>query len=114
NRRAIAGDGRSPSLEDAASVPQLPAVGRADGAGSAGVGDVASASGMVPEPGGRQISAETHDSATIGPSGRPPDIQAPDSLRPLSRMERTFGRAIPILPPVEGLIYRGRLVGYGR
>jgi len=29
-------------------------------------------------------------------------------------MERTFGRAILILPPVEGLIYRGRLVGYGR
>ncbi len=118
NGRAIAGDGSSHGLEDAASrlhrVQELPAVGRADGAESAGVGDVASVSGRVPERGGRQISAETRDTATTGPSGLPTDIQAPDSLLPLSGMERTFGRAIPILPPVEGLIYRGRLVGYGR
>jgi len=116
--RAIAGDGRSPRLEEAVSrlhrVQQLPAVGRADGAGSAGVGDVAPVSGRGPERGGRQISADTHDTATTGPSGRPTDIQAPDSLLPLSRMERTLGRAIPILRPLEGLSYRGRLVGYGR
>ena len=29
-------------------------------------------------------------------------------------MERTLGRAILIPSPVEGPIYRGRLVGYGR
>jgi hypothetical protein len=67
-----------------------------------------------PRRGGRQIGAETHDTATIGPSRRPTDIQAPDSLLSLSGMERTLGRAILILPPIEGLIYRGRLVGYGR
>ena len=112
--RAIAGDGRSPRLENAASVPPLPAIGRTDGARSAGVGHVASVNGRVPRRGGRQIGVETHDTATIGPSGRPTDIQAPDSLLSLSGMERTLGRAILILPPVEGLIYRGRLVGYGR
>src|SRR5207302_219436 len=113
NGRALAGDGRSPWLEDGASVPELPAVGRADGGGSAGVGDVAPVSGRGPERGGRQITAE-HDTPTVGPSRRPTDIHAPDSLLPLSRMERTLGRAIPILSPVEGPIYRGRLVGYGR
>ena len=112
--RAIAGDGSSPRLEDAASVPELPAVGRAEGAGSAGVGDVVPVNRRVPRRGGRQIGAETHDTATLGPSGRPTDSQAPDSLLSLSGMERTLGRAITILPPVEGLIYRGRLVGYGR
>ncbi|PYM37623.1 MAG: hypothetical protein DME17_07165 [Candidatus Rokuibacteriota bacterium] len=112
--RAIAGDGRAPRLEDAASVPELPAVGRAEGAGSAGVGDVVPVNRRVPRRGGRQIGAETHDTATLGPSGRPTDSQAPDSLLSLSGMERTLGRAITILPPVEGLIYRGRLVGYGR
>jgi hypothetical protein len=112
--RAMAGDGHSPGLEDAASVPEFPAVGRIDGAGSAGVGDVAPVNRRVPRRGGRQIGAETHDTATTEPSGPPADIQAPDSLLPLSRLERTFGRAIPILPPVEGLICRGRLVGYGR
>src|SRR5260370_1071051 len=96
--RAIAGDGSSHGLEDAASrlhrVQELPAVGRADGAGSAGVGDVASVSGRVPERGGRQISAETRDTATTGPSGLPADIQAPASLLPLAGMSRTFCRAI--------------------
>src|SRR5207253_4297450 len=96
NGRALAGDGRSPRLEDGASVPELPAVGRADGGGSAGVGDVAPVSGRGPERGGRQITAE-NDTPTVGPSRRPTDIHAPDSLLPLSRMERTLGRAIPIL-----------------
>ncbi|PYN12724.1 MAG: hypothetical protein DME06_08660 [Candidatus Rokuibacteriota bacterium] len=116
--RAIAGDGRSPRLEEAVSrlhrVQQLPAVGRADGAGSAGAGNVAPVSGRIPDRGGRQISTEMRGTTTTGPSGRPTGVRPPDSLMPLSGMERALGRAIPILPPVEGLIYRGRLVGYAR
>ena len=118
NARAIAGDGSSPGLEEAASrlhgVQQLPAVGRAAVAGSAGAGDVAPVSGRIPDRGGRQISTEMRDTTTTGPSGRPTGVPARDSLLPLSGMERALGRAIPILPPVEGLIYRGRLVGYAR
>ena len=48
------------------------------------------------------------------PTGRPGRIPEAGPLQSLNEVERVVGRAIPIAQPVEGLIYRGRLVGYAR
>ena len=56
--------------------------------------------------------------AKTGPAGRPTErpgrIPEPGPLPFLREVERTVGRTIPVAQPLEGLIYRGRLVGYAR
>ena len=51
---------------------------------------------------------------TERPTGRPGRIPESGALPTLKTVERTLGRPATIRRPVEGLIYRGRLVGYVR
>jgi type IV secretory pathway VirD2 relaxase len=52
--------------------------------------------------------------AAAGPTRDPDPLWAADSLPRLGTMARSLGRTVLILRPVEGQVYRGRLVGYAR
>jgi len=101
-------------------IPQPPAVERARGAGQLRVGDVVTLSGYQIERGGRQmvetrVDVHTAKPAAPGrPTGRPGRVPASSALPLLKTVERTLGRAVPIVPPAEGLVYRGRLLKYTR
>ncbi len=51
---------------------------------------------------------------TERPTGRVRPVPEPGSLPSLKQVERTVGRAVAVVRPIDGLIYRGRLVGYAR
>ena len=56
--------------------------------------------------------------AKTEPTGRPTERARPGpepgALPSLKQVERTIGRAVAVAPPIGGLIYRGRFVGYAR
>ena len=56
----------------------------------------------------------TKPAAPARPTGRPGRVPASSALPLLKTVERTLGRAVPIVPPAEGLVYRGRLLRYAR
>ncbi len=97
---------------------QPPAVEHARGAGRVRIGDVVTLTGHVAERGGRQmVETRVHvQPAKTGPTGRPtersrsrPELAALPSLK---QVERSLGRPIGPVPPIDGLIYRGQLVAY--
>jgi type IV secretory pathway VirD2 relaxase len=100
-------------------IPQPPAVERARGAGRLRVGDIVTLSGHAIERGGRpmvQTRIDVHAVAS-GTNGRPERARAvpgSEGLPRLRRVERTLDRTITVVPPTEGLIYRGQMVAYAR
>src|SRR5439155_2112284 len=97
-------------------ISQPAAVEQARGAGHLRVGDVVTLSGDQIERGGRQMVETRVDvhtakpAATGRPTGRQGRVPASSALPLLKTVERTLGRAVPIVPPAEGLVYRGRLL----
>jgi type IV secretory pathway VirD2 relaxase len=88
-------------------------------------GDRIVLSGHGIERGGRQImktrvsvQAAKNEPAKTGPTGRPTErarpALEPGALPSLKQVERTVGRVVAVAPPIGGLIYRGRFVGYAR
>ncbi len=101
-------------------ITQPPEFERARGAGGVRIGDVVALSGHATEQGGRQ-TVETRlqvqpakTGPTERPTGRARPVPEPGPLPPLKQVERTVGRAVTVARPIDGLIYRGRLVGYAR
>jgi type IV secretory pathway VirD2 relaxase len=99
---------------------QPPTVERARGGGRLRLGDVVTVSGHGTDRRGRQI-VETRmnvQPTTPDPTGRPTERargrpEAPP-LPSLRQVERSVGRPIAIAPSIDGLLYRGQLVGYAR
>jgi hypothetical protein len=100
-------------------IPQPPAVEWARGAGRLRVGDIVTLSGHAIERGGRpmvQTRINVHAVAP-GANGRPERTRAvpgSEGLPRLRRVERALDRTITVVPPTEGLIYRGQMVAYAR
>jgi hypothetical protein len=91
---------------------------KARGAGRLRIGDVVTLSGHLATRGGHEAmeTRVTVQPAKTGPTGRPTErartIPEPGGLPSLKQVERTVGRVVAIVPPTDGLIYRGRLVAY--
>jgi type IV secretory pathway VirD2 relaxase len=100
-------------------IPQPPAVEWARGAGRLRIGDTVTLSGHAIERGGRPMVQTRIDVHTVaaGTNGQPERARAmpgAEGLPRLRRIERTLGRTITVVPPTEGLIYRGQMVAYAR
>jgi hypothetical protein len=100
-------------------IPQPPAVERARGAGQLRVGDIVTLSGHAIERGGRRMVQTRVDVHAVAPgqNGQPERARAmpgAEGLPRLRRIERTLDRTITVVPPTEGLIYRGQMVAYAR
>ena len=100
-------------------IPQPRDVERARGAGRLRIGDIVTLSGHAIERGGRrmvQTRVDVH-AMGVGPNGQPErarTMPGSEGLPRLHRIERTLGRPISVVPPTEGLIYRGQMVAYAR
>jgi type IV secretory pathway VirD2 relaxase len=101
-------------------IPQPPAVERAREMGQLRVGEVVTLTGTAIDRDGRQIiqtQIEVHAPKTrvpgrsVEPAGRVPESPSFPELDQVARGER---RRIQMVPALDGLLYRGRLVGYAR
>jgi type IV secretory pathway VirD2 relaxase len=101
-------------------IPQPPAVERARGAGHLRVGDIVTLSGHAIERGGRRRMVQTRidvHAVAPGSNGQPERARAmpgAEGLPRMRRVERALGRTVTVVPPTEGLIYRGQMVAYAR
>ena len=63
-----------------------------------------------------QTRVDVH-AVAAGPNGQPERARAmpgAEGLPRMRRVERALGRTVTVVPPTEGLIYRGQMVAYAR